>query len=436
MVAELELLRLIDLIYQGALDAGCWANAIAEVGRAFGAEATSLYLHERPSCASRYQLDTRFDETFRQSYAELSSAPDMAPAWRMTEAGLPAPGAHSGDRAARQLGRGHPVLRRVAATAALRAHADGALGTLGRSHRRPVPRPDDALESLYRRRARGVAQPAPASRSRRAGAAAAGSGVQRQAAGARSAGRSGAGGILGRCQRGGAACQSCRRGAVALRRTEDRRGCARLRPPGRNARVAAARRQGIHRPGPCRRRHARSASALRAAPAVGARGTPTGRCIRSRSSRWPPPSCWSRTRSRPDRQRTAIFGRSMASPGPRRASPRRFWMRTGWRTSRKISASRCRPCARICSARSRRPTRAASRSWSVSCSRIGCRPTRPISGPSMALSRQRERGLSLSEPPEPDRSPRRLHPPITTAAWPRACADSAWRNRRRSPRRS
>ena len=57
MVAELELLRLIDLIYQGALDAGCWANAIAEVGRAFGGEVSSLSLYERPSRALRYQLE-------------------------------------------------------------------------------------------------------------------------------------------------------------------------------------------------------------------------------------------------------------------------------------------------------------------------------------------------------------------------------------------
>jgi hypothetical protein len=90
VVAELELLRLIDLIYQGALDAGCWAEAIAAVGRTFGAEATGFYLHERPSFGLRYQLDFDVDESFRQSYAELSSAPDMAPAWRMTEAGLPA----------------------------------------------------------------------------------------------------------------------------------------------------------------------------------------------------------------------------------------------------------------------------------------------------------------------------------------------------------
>jgi DNA-binding CsgD family transcriptional regulator len=87
---ESELLRLIDLIYQGALDSGGWTEAIAAVGRAFGAEVTSLNLHERPSHALRYQLHLGHDESFRQSYAGLISAPDMAAVWRMTEAGLPA----------------------------------------------------------------------------------------------------------------------------------------------------------------------------------------------------------------------------------------------------------------------------------------------------------------------------------------------------------
>jgi DNA-binding CsgD family transcriptional regulator len=87
MVAELELLRLIDLIYQGALDAECWANAIAAIGRAFGGEVSSLSLYERPSRALRYQLELD-DESFRQSYAELAAAPDMDPVWRMTEASL------------------------------------------------------------------------------------------------------------------------------------------------------------------------------------------------------------------------------------------------------------------------------------------------------------------------------------------------------------
>ena len=63
MVAELELLRLIDLIYQGALDAGCWADAIAEVGRAFGAEATSLtFTSVQPRVALPADLD--LDEPF------------------------------------------------------------------------------------------------------------------------------------------------------------------------------------------------------------------------------------------------------------------------------------------------------------------------------------------------------------------------------------
>ena len=53
MVRELELLRLIDLIYQGALDAGRWAEAIATVGRAFGSEVSSLSLYEPPSRALR-----------------------------------------------------------------------------------------------------------------------------------------------------------------------------------------------------------------------------------------------------------------------------------------------------------------------------------------------------------------------------------------------
>ena len=65
---------------------------------------------------------------------------------------------------------------------------------------------------------------------------------------------------------------------------------------------------------------------------------------------------------RVDRQPTPIFARCTGSPGPRHGSPTPSWMRIGWRTSRKISASRCRPFARIFSARSRRPTRAGSRS--------------------------------------------------------------------------
>jgi hypothetical protein len=78
VVGEMELLRLIDLIYQGALDAGCWAEAIAEVGRAFGGDVSSLSLYERPSRALRYQLELD-DESFRQKLRRIGLGTGYGP---------------------------------------------------------------------------------------------------------------------------------------------------------------------------------------------------------------------------------------------------------------------------------------------------------------------------------------------------------------------
>src|SRR5262245_27843135 len=90
MIGEEQLHRLIDRLYESAVDDHQWASGIQDVAEAFGCEVGGLTLHEMPSTALRVRHHFGHDEQFRRSYAALATTADMAPVWRMTAAGLPA----------------------------------------------------------------------------------------------------------------------------------------------------------------------------------------------------------------------------------------------------------------------------------------------------------------------------------------------------------
>lgn len=77
MVAEAELLRVIDLLYEAALT-GAWGGAVRAVADGLGAEAGAIAVHDLRSLSPLQTAWVAVDQRYQQMYAEVYMQPDMA----------------------------------------------------------------------------------------------------------------------------------------------------------------------------------------------------------------------------------------------------------------------------------------------------------------------------------------------------------------------
>ena len=72
------LLELIDAIYGGILDNSAWEVAIGALCRALGGDAAAVVLQDTASNRTSAETFVDIDPSYRSTYAELISLPDMA----------------------------------------------------------------------------------------------------------------------------------------------------------------------------------------------------------------------------------------------------------------------------------------------------------------------------------------------------------------------
>jgi PAS domain-containing protein len=82
MIGELELLRLIDLIYQGALDGQTWPFLVQSVAELLGGRTAGLGIHDRRAGALRAPVFFEVEPAYQRTYAALITRSDMAGWWR------------------------------------------------------------------------------------------------------------------------------------------------------------------------------------------------------------------------------------------------------------------------------------------------------------------------------------------------------------------
>jgi hypothetical protein len=81
MLETSALLSLIDVIYEGVLNAELWQAAIAAVCKTFGGDRGGMFVWDRTTLEPVQIVPVEIDPTFQRNYKIFAALPDMRPLW-------------------------------------------------------------------------------------------------------------------------------------------------------------------------------------------------------------------------------------------------------------------------------------------------------------------------------------------------------------------